>query len=72
MIDKIIEYSLKNKYILIFLFILITAWGYWAFKRTPIDAIPDIGENQQIVFVDWQGRSPQDIEDQVIYPQYYF
>jgi len=68
MIDKIIEYSLKNKYILIFLFILITAWGYWALKRTPIDAIPDIGENQQIVFVDWQGRSPQDIEDQVIYP----
>lgn len=68
MIDKLIEYSLKNKYLVIFLFILITAWGYWAFNNTPIDAIPDIGENQQIVFVDWPGRSPQDIEDQVIYP----
>jgi len=43
-------------------------WGYWALNRTPIDAIPDIGENQQIVFVDWPGRSPKDIEDQVIYP----
>ena len=68
MIDKIIEYSLRNKFIILALFVLVIGWGYWALNNTPIDAIPDIGENQQIVFVDWPGRSPQDIEDQVIYP----
>ncbi|MFP4081498.1 MAG: efflux RND transporter permease subunit [Candidatus Aminicenantes bacterium] len=68
MIDKIIEYSLRNKFLVLAFFILLIGWGYWALNRTPIDAIPDIGENQQIVFVDWPGRSPKDIEDQVIYP----
>jgi len=68
MIDKIIEYSLRNKFIILALFVLVIGWGYWALNNTPIDAIPDIGENQQIVFVDWPGRSPKDIEDQVIYP----
>ncbi len=68
MINKIIEYSLRNKFLLLALFVILIGWGYWALIRTPIDAIPDIGENQQIVFVDWPGRSPKDIEDQVIYP----
>jgi Cu(I)/Ag(I) efflux system membrane protein CusA/SilA len=68
MIDRIIEYSLRNKFLVIGLFLLIIGWGFWALQRTPIDAIPDIGENQQIVFVDWPGRSPKDIEDQIIYP----
>jgi len=68
MINKIIEYSLRNKFLIIAFFILIIGWGYWALNKTPIDAIPDIGENQQIIFVDWPGRSPKDIEDQVVYP----
>ena len=68
MINKVIEYSLRNKFVVLALFLLIIGWGYWALTNTPIDAIPDIGENQQIVFVDWPGRSPRDIEDQVIYP----
>ena len=68
MINKIIEYSLRNRFIIIAVFILIILWGYWALTKTPIDAIPDIGENQQIIFVDWPGTSPKDIEDQVIYP----
>ena len=68
MINRIIEYSLHNKFLVLALFALIIGWGYWALEKTPIDAIPDIGENQQIVFVDWPGRSPKDIEDQVIYP----
>ena len=42
--------------------------GWWAMKRTPVDAIPDIGVNQQIVYVEWSGRSPKDVEDQVVYP----
>jgi len=68
MIDKIIAYSLRNKFVVLAIFILVISWGYWALSNTPIDAIPDIGENQQIVFVDWLGRSPKDIEDQIIYP----
>ncbi|MDH5744706.1 MAG: CusA/CzcA family heavy metal efflux RND transporter, partial [Candidatus Aminicenantes bacterium] len=68
MINKIIEYSLRNKFLILTLFVLLIGWGYWALNNTPVDAIPDIGENQQIVFVDWPGRSPKDIEDQVIYP----
>ena len=68
MINKIIEYSLRNKFLVIAFFLLIIGWGFSALNKTPIDAIPDIGENQQIVFVDWPGRSPKDIEDQVIYP----
>ena len=42
--------------------------GYWALLRTPIDAIPDLSENQVIVFTDWPGRSPQEVEDQITYP----
>lgn len=68
MINRIIEYSLRNRFLVLALFVLVIGWGYWALEKTPIDAIPDIGENQQIVFVDWPGRSPKDIEDQVIYP----
>ncbi len=43
-------------------------WGYWALIHTPIDAIPDVSDNQVIVFTDWAGRSPQEVEDQVTYP----
>ena len=47
---------------------MFAAWGYWALLRTPIDAIPDLSENQVIVFTDWAGRSPQEVEDQITYP----
>ena len=50
------------------LFALGGAWGYWALLTTPIDAIPDLSDNQVIVFTDWSGRSPQEVEDQVTYP----
>ena len=43
-------------------------WGLYAVLHTPVDAIPDLSENQVIVFADWMGRSPQDIEEQVTYP----
>jgi Cu(I)/Ag(I) efflux system membrane protein CusA/SilA len=68
MINRIIEFCLKNKFLVIAATLLIIAAGTWAFRKTPVDAIPDIGENQQIVFVDWPGRSPKDVEDQIIYP----
>jgi copper/silver efflux system protein len=68
MIDRLIEFSLKNKFIVVTLWIGIAAWGLWAMLRAPIDAIPDLSDNQVIVFTDWQGRSPQEVEDQITYP----
>jgi len=68
MINKIIEGCLKNRFLVIAVFVLIIIWGYSSMMNTPVDAIPDIGELQVIVYADWPGRSPQDIEDQVIYP----
>ena len=68
MIHKLIEWSLKNRGIVIVIYLCIAAAGYWALIRTPIDAIPDLSDNQVIVFTDWTGRSPQEVEDQVTYP----
>jgi Cu(I)/Ag(I) efflux system membrane protein CusA/SilA len=68
MIDRLIEFSLKNKFIVVMLWIGIAIWGLWAMLRAPIDAIPDLSDNQVIVFTDWQGRSPQEVEDQITYP----
>src|SRR3989440_3902177 len=68
MINRIIEFSLKNRFLILLAYAMLAAWGYWALLRTPIDAIPDLSENQAIVFTDWAGRSPQEVEDQVSYP----
>src|SRR5580692_7282698 len=68
MIDRLIELSLRNKFLVVMLWIGIAGWGLWAMLHTPIDAIPDLSENQVIVFTDWQGRSPQEVEDQITYP----
>lgn len=68
MIDHLIEFSLRNRFIIIALALLLAGWGYWALLHTPIDAIPDLSENQVIVFTDWPGRSPQEVEDQITYP----
>lgn len=68
MINSIIEWSLNNRVIIIALYLGVAAWGYWALLATPIDAIPDLSDNQVIIFTDWAGRSPQEVEDQVTYP----
>ncbi|MBU1127588.1 MAG: CusA/CzcA family heavy metal efflux RND transporter [Candidatus Omnitrophica bacterium] len=68
MIDKIIAVCLKNRFLVIATFVLIVMWGYSSMMNTPVDAIPDIGELQVIVYAEWPGRSPKDVEDQVIYP----
>src|SRR6267378_3709532 len=68
MIHRLIELSLRNRGLVIVIYVALAAWGYWALLRTPIDAIPDLSENQVIVFTDWTGRSPQEVEDQVTYP----
>jgi Cu(I)/Ag(I) efflux system membrane protein CusA/SilA len=68
MIKWIIETALKNRFLVICFYLLVVFAGIWSIKQTPIDAIPNIGENQIIVFADWPGRSPRDVEDQVVYP----
>ncbi len=68
MINAIIRWSLKNPFLMLLLIIGLCAAGYWSITHTPVDAIPDIGEKQVIVYADWPGRSPQDVDDQVTYP----
>jgi Cu(I)/Ag(I) efflux system membrane protein CusA/SilA len=77
--DRIIRFCLEQKLIVALVALLLIGWGVmvapfdWELKGlprqpVPVDAIPDIGENQQIVFTEWMGRSPQDVEDQITYP----
>lgn len=68
MINWLIDWSVKNRVIVLAVYIAIAVAGYWALTRTPIDAIPDVSDNQVIVFTDWPGRSPKEVEDQVTYP----
>jgi len=79
LIDKIILFCLKNKLVVFLLLVVFIGWGLLAApfdwelgglprNPVPVDAIPDIGENQQIVFTEWPGRSPQDVDDQITYP----
>ena len=68
MINQLITLSLKNRYIVLVIALALFAWGAYAVSVNPIDAIPDLSDNQVIVFTEWQGRSPQIMEDQVTYP----
>jgi copper/silver efflux system protein len=67
-IRKIIEVSARNRFIVLIAYAVVIGVGVWATLRTPLDAIPDLSDNQVIVYVDWPGRSPQLVEDQVTYP----
>jgi Cu(I)/Ag(I) efflux system membrane protein CusA/SilA len=68
MIGSFIEWSIKNRYLVILASLALGIAGFRALMTMPVDAIPDLSENQVIVFTDWMGRSPQEIEDQVTYP----
>jgi copper/silver efflux system protein len=68
MVSAVIGWCLKNHFLVLLLSAVILVAGYYCLINTPVDAIPDIGEKQVIVFADWPGRSPQDVEDQVTYP----
>src|SRR4030095_10357762 len=68
MIHWLIEFSLRNRGIIVVVYLALAVAGYWALLRTPIDAIPDLSENQVIVFTDWSGRSPQAVEHPVSCP----
>ena len=68
MIHRLIDLSLRNRFLVVALYVALGGWGWWALRATPIDAIPDLSDNQVIVFTDWVGHSPQEVEDQVTYP----
>jgi copper/silver efflux system protein len=79
LLGALIRFCLQNKLIVLLLMLVVIGWGImvapfdWDLGGlprgpVPVDAIPDIGENQQIVFTEWMGRSPQDVEDQISYP----
>src|SRR3954469_2985641 len=68
MIESIIEWSIRNRLLVLLAALLVGVAGVHAALTMPVDAIPDLSENQVIVFTDWMGRSPQEIEDQVTYP----
>ena len=68
MIEKIIDWSANNRFIVILLYIIIVGYGIYSVINLPVDAIPDLSENQVIVFTEWMGRSPQIVEDQVTFP----
>ncbi|MEM7234560.1 MAG: efflux RND transporter permease subunit, partial [Planctomycetota bacterium] len=79
LLDRLTRFSLENRLVVAVLMIGVVAWGVlvapfdWNVldlprDPVPVDAIPDYGENQQIVFTEWTGRSPRDVEDQVTYP----
>ena len=68
MIERIIDFSARNKFIVILFYLCGVGWGIWSVVHTPLDAIPDLSENQVIVYTEWMGRSPQLVEDQVTFP----
>ncbi len=68
MIEKIIEKSAQNKFLVFLMVLFLSAWGVWALRSTPLDAIPDLSDVQVIVYTTWMGRNPSIVEDQVTYP----
>ncbi|HRP45515.1 MAG TPA: efflux RND transporter permease subunit, partial [Ginsengibacter sp.] len=68
MISKAISWSIRNRFIVVVFALGLFVWGIFNMLDNPVDAIPDLSENQIIVFTEWPGRSPQIIEDQVTYP----
>src|ERR1041385_6063163 len=68
LIERIIESSARNRFLVIILTLFGVAGGIWALTKTPLDAVPDLSDVQVIVYTDWEGRSPDLVEDQITYP----
>jgi len=67
-VEKLIEFCAKNRFIVFLLVFGLAAGGFWAMRNTPIDALPDLSDTQVIVYTPWMGRSPDLVEDQITYP----
>ena len=68
MIEKIIEFCIQKKFLVLMFILLLSAWGFRSLQQTPLDAIPNLSDVQVIVFTEWPGKSPDIIEDQITYP----
>ncbi len=68
MIEQLIRWSVTNRFLVLLVTVFVTAWGIWAVKTTPIDALPDLSDVQVIIRTTWPGQAPQIIENQVTYP----
>ena len=68
MIERIIDWSARNGFLVGILTLFLMGWGIWAVSHTPLDALPDLSDVQVIVFTEWPGRSPDLVEDQITYP----
>lgn len=68
MIQRIIDWSARNGFLVTVLTLCLMGWGMWAISHTPLDALPDLSDVQVIVFTEWPGRSPDLVEDQITYP----
>jgi Cu(I)/Ag(I) efflux system membrane protein CusA/SilA len=68
MIQRLIDFSLRRRGVVLGVYLAAGAWGYWALRTANVDAIPDLSDQQVIVFTDWAGHSAQEVEDQVTYP----
>ncbi len=68
MIERVIDFSARNKFLVLTLTFFLVGWGVWGMRHVPLDAIPDLSDTQVILFTEWPGRSPTLIEDQVTYP----
>ena len=68
MINHIIEFSARNRMLIVVLTICLTLYGVWSMRNIPLDAIPDLSDPQVIIYTEWPGRSPDLIEDQITYP----
>src|SRR6267154_2122423 len=67
-IERVIEVSARNRFLVFILLLFAVAGGLWSLQHTPLDAIPDLSDVQDIVYTDWEGRSPDLVEDQITYP----
>jgi len=65
MIEKIIDFSVNNRFIILIIYLVVIGYGIYFMINTPIDSIQDLSENQVIIWTEWMGRSPQIIEDQI-------
>ncbi|BBT67353.1 hypothetical protein WP8S18E04_27370 [Aeromonas caviae] len=68
MIPSIIRWSIGNRFLVLLLTLMLTAWGLWSVKQTPVDALPDLSDVQVIIKTAYPGQAPQVVEDQVTYP----
>ena len=68
MIHTILTFCLRERLVVVVASIAVITYGWYSAKTVPLDAIPNVGENQVIVLTEWMGRSPKDIEDQITYP----